>query len=125
MTTGPLSPSLASLAAQWLERAAHLRAYGAEGQALTLEHASAELRGALATADAESLTLEQAAAESGFSADHLRHLVASGALPNAGRKGAPRIARGALPKKPGKAAPRAAYDADEDALALMRPGRVG
>jgi hypothetical protein len=47
---------------------------------LTLEHASAELRGALAAAAAETLTLEQAAVESGFSTDHLRHLVASGAL---------------------------------------------
>lgn len=122
--SGPLSPVLASLADAWLERAAEFRRYAAEAQAVTLERAAAELRAALDAAASEPLTLEQAADESGMSRDHLRHLVASGAVPNAGRKGAPRIRRADLPTKPGKAG-RPAYSPDDDALRLVTPRRAG
>jgi hypothetical protein len=55
----------------------------------------------VAEGEAEILTLAEAAQESGYSGDHLRHLIADGTLDNAGRKGSPRIRRGDLPVKPG------------------------
>ncbi len=45
------------------------------------------------------MTVAEAALESGLSEDHLRHGVADGKIPNAGRKGAPRIRRADLPLK--------------------------
>jgi len=47
------------------------------------------------------LNLQQAAEESGYSADHLGRLVKDGEIPNAGRTKAPRILRKDLPRKPG------------------------
>ena len=46
-----------------------------------------------------TLSLVEAASESGYSADHLGRLVRDGKIPNAGRPGAPRIARKHLPRK--------------------------
>jgi hypothetical protein len=81
--------------------AATLRAYGAEGQALAIERCVTTMRGAMHRADEELLTLEHAARESGYSAEHLGREVREGRIPNAGRKGAPRIRRADLPRKPG------------------------
>jgi hypothetical protein len=50
--------------------------------------------------ESEILTLEQAADNSGYSVDHLARSLRSGAIPNAGRKGQPRVRRGDLPRKP-------------------------
>ena len=47
------------------------------------------------------LNLQQGAAESGYSPDHLGRLVKAGEIPNAGRENAPRILRKHLPRKPG------------------------
>ena len=80
--------------------------------------AAAQLDAALIAADAEVLTLEQAEAESGYSADHLRHLIASNKIANAGAKGRPRIRRKDLPKKATSAAPSSVYDATADAIDL-------
>ena len=57
----------------------------------------------LARADAdEVLTLDEAAARSGYSPSHLGRLVRQGTIPNAGRAHAPRIrARDLPPRKPG------------------------
>lgn len=46
-----------------------------------------------------SLTLSQAASESGYSPGHLGRLVRSGKIPNDGQPGSPRIARRNLPIK--------------------------
>jgi hypothetical protein len=46
------------------------------------------------------LTLSEAAAESGYSVDHLSRLLRSNRLPNAGRRYSPRIRRGDLPRRP-------------------------
>ena len=46
-----------------------------------------------------TLNLQEAAAESGFSADHLGALVRQGKIPNVGRPKAPRIRRSDLPQK--------------------------
>jgi len=99
MTADALAPTLASLAGAWRAKAAELRGFGAEPAALALERAASELEAALAAAAGETLTLDEAAREARMSKDHLRHLVSSGAIPNAGRKGAPRIRRADLPRK--------------------------
>lgn len=48
----------------------------------------------------EALTLTQASTESGYSVAHLSRLIAEDAIPNVGKKGAPRVTRASLPKKP-------------------------
>lgn len=86
------------LIATWRHRAEGLRPY-APAVAVAFEHAAAELERALRAADADLLTLKQAARESGYSADHLGRLIRDGIVPNAGRRHAPRIRRADLPRK--------------------------
>lgn len=111
--------TLTRLAPSWRAHAAELRSWGAEGPARALERAAEELTAVLEAQAGEVLTLEAAARESGYSAEHLRHLVADGTVPNAGRKGAPRVRRADLPAKPGKAA-ASTYNPDADALRIVR-----
>lgn len=92
---------LASLASRWFAEAETLATWGDGRGAEILRRCACELETeAQAQAD-EALTIEQAADESGYSRDHLRSLVASGSIPNAGRRGSPRIRRKDLPMKPG------------------------
>ena len=67
--------------------------------AVALESCAAELEATLRERDETTLSLTEAARESGYSADHLGRLVRDGRIPNAGRPGAPRIARSHLPRK--------------------------
>jgi hypothetical protein len=110
----------ANLAAAWRDRAEQLRRWaGAEGAAVAWEAAAAELDAAVREAAETPLTLAEGAAESGYSERRLRELVADGAIPNAGRKHAPRIRRADLPRRPNRAAPTD-YDAAADAARLLR-----
>jgi hypothetical protein len=85
----------------WTVEAGDLRdRYALETAARICEAHVRELRSALLSVEDELLTVSQAAAESGYSAQHIRALVYERTLPNAGRKGRPRIRRGDLPKKP-------------------------
>ncbi len=96
----PLLPVLERLAAAWREEAAGLRRrYGLRQLASLCEAHAAELEEALARAEGRLLTLREAAAESGYSVAHLRVLLASGALMQAGRRGAPRVLSSELPRK--------------------------
>jgi hypothetical protein len=108
-----------ALAAEWRSRASELRRYGAEPQAVTLEAAAAELDAALREAANEELTYTEAVAESGYSERRLREMIAEGLIPNAGRKGAPRIRRADLPRRVGKAT-ATGYDPAADAARLLR-----
>lgn len=114
--------SPAALPDTWRERAADLRRWAAaEGAARALEAAADELEGALRAAADETLTLTQASRESGYSARRLRELIADGTIPQAGRKGAPRIRRGDLPVRPGHTGSAAGgYDPAEDARQLVQ-----
>jgi hypothetical protein len=91
--------SIADLVPAWRERAEDLAPY-APAAAVAFSEAAKELEEALAQSQAEELTLAEAAAESGYSADHLGQLLKDGVIPNAGRKHAPRILRRDLPRKP-------------------------
>jgi hypothetical protein len=106
----------AELSATWRSRAAELRRYGAEPQAVTLEAAAAELDASLRQAACTPLTLAEAAEESGYAPRTLRQMVSEGTLPNAGQRGRPRILRRDLPRRPGRN--RSGFDAAEAARLL-------
>ncbi len=93
---------LNSLAECWLATAETLEGAFDERGAALYRHLAAELQEALREAADEVLTLTQAAAESGYSESRLRHLIADGAIPQAGERGRPRVRRGDLPSKPQK-----------------------
>lgn len=54
----------------------------------------------------EAMTLEEAAAESGYAYDTIQRQVASGELGNAGEKGSPRVLRRDLPRRAPRTRPR-------------------
>lgn len=91
---------IAELVVAWRVRAELLRPY-APTAAEAFERAADELEAAMREADSEVLNLQDAARESGYSADHLSRLLKEGKVPNVGRPHAPRIRRGDLPRKPG------------------------
>ena len=92
------------LAAQWRDDAEMLRRRGAHPQADLLESCADELEAALRKEHDELLTIAQAAAESGYSKEHLRRLAREGNLAiqrGAGAKSRVRVRRGDVPSKPG------------------------
>lgn len=93
--------ALLELADRWAVDASKLRQYGAVEAAAAAELHAAELREAVAAANREALTLAEASLLGGYSVEHLRHLVADGTIPNAGRRGSPRIRRSDVPMKAG------------------------
>ena len=112
------------LSAEWRARADALQPF-APAAAAAFRQAAAELEEALRDAANEALPLADAARESGYSERRLRELMASGDLPNAGKKGRPRIRRADLPRKHrrARAAAGAGYDAADDARAVLARGR--
>ena len=108
--------------ARWRALREELRRLGAlvDGSKLC-DEVLADLDAALTAAADEILSLKQAAAESGYSADYLARLIRAGKLPNAGRPHAPAIRRRDLPRKAARplaaASPRS-YDPDADARSL-------
>ncbi len=94
--------ALDSLAGRWLSTADTLEGAFDERGAALYRHFAAELKEALRETADEVLTLSEAASESGYSTSRLRHMLASGDLPQAGVKGKPRVRRGDLPSKPQK-----------------------
>jgi hypothetical protein len=92
--------TLEQLLATWEAR----RAEGARLKAtVSLELIAADVVDALRELQAsdagELLTLDEASARSGYSADHLARLIRRGTIPNAGRPHAPRIRASDLPRK--------------------------
>lgn len=92
---------LRSLADDWRSEAELLRHRGAPRQADALESAAEDLEQRLSQWWREPLTAEEAAAETGYSADHLRRLARQGKVPTADDGGPVRIERRHLPRKPG------------------------
>ena len=90
----------ADLPPEWLATAKVFREHAEERVAIAYERCATHLEEALVRAGEEPLSLQEAAEESGYSADHLGRLVRDGKLPNAGRPNAPRIRRADLPSKP-------------------------
>lgn len=112
--------TFADLIARWETEAATLEGYGAVQAATAARRHAAELRAALDARADELLDLSQAAHESGYSRRRIRELIAEGTVPNAGRKGAPRIRRADLPRKPGGAGDGGGgFDADAEVARLL------
>lgn len=88
---------LDALIDRWRAEAWLLERRGAPEQARALAVCGDELEATITAWLDESLTLTEAAAESGYTAGHLGRLIRAGALPNSGRAGAPRIQRRHLP----------------------------
>lgn len=65
----------------------------------------ADFDAVVATEMEAALNLQEAAAESGYSPDHLGALIRQGKIPNAGRPKAPRIRRQDLPRKTSRLRP--------------------
>lgn len=90
----------APLVRSWRDFALELRNRSADPRGAAIyETVAVELEQFLKTADCEVLTPAEAEEWSGYTADHLHRLVASGDLTNHGRKGAPRYRRSELPIK--------------------------
>ena len=71
----------------------------------------------------ETLSLEAAAEESGYSYSHLQRMVAEGAIENVGAPGSPRIRRSSLPHKAGQGLRLGAEPGDLADMILARRAR--
>jgi len=93
-----VSPS--EFVTKWADEAHAMRNRGAlvNGAAL-LEEVLRDFEAATSDFQAETLSLGNAARESGYSVDYLGRLVREGRIPNAGRPNAPKIKRSDLPRK--------------------------
>lgn len=96
----------------WRAEVERLNRRGLIGAAGVVESLAAELEERAARFLERAVTLAEAAEISGLAYSSLQHLVASGELPNAGRRGRPRVRRGDLPH--GRTAPTAARDFEGD-----------
>lgn len=84
---------LGKLLDQWRERAGDLRRYGAEASAAAVEACAGDLEAWLDEWADALLTPQEAAAETGLKPETISKKIASGELPNAGRKYRPRVRR--------------------------------
>jgi hypothetical protein len=78
-----------------------LEKWGAHAQAAAVDTLLAELESYLRQYAAAALTMEEAAAESGYSYSAIQKKVSTGELENVGTKGRPRVLRHQLPRKGG------------------------
>jgi hypothetical protein len=85
--------ALFDLVTEYREDALRLRPLGAPGAAAALEEAAERLEARLADWLDAPLTPQQAAAETGLKRETVAKRIASGELPNAGRKYRPRVRR--------------------------------
>jgi hypothetical protein len=88
---------LRDLVDEWRGQAEQMEAYGLTQTPNALRRCAVQLEASVQHHDTETLTLESAAHESGLSYSTLQKRVASGEIPNAGRKNRPRIQRKDLP----------------------------
>jgi hypothetical protein len=91
---------LRDLAARWLSKAETLDRY-APLVSEAFRECARELEAETRSGGENVVTLGEASAIGGYSADHLQRLVAKGALENVGQKYRPRIRRADVPVKPG------------------------
>ncbi len=92
---------------RWQQKRDWLELIGASANASTLiDELLTEVETLCRERGEETLDLASASALSGYTRDHLSRLLRAGAIPNAGRRGAPRIQRCHLPRRPGTTSPR-------------------
>lgn len=95
-----MTERLAGLAQAWRDEAGSLARRGADVLSRCLESCAADLEAAIVAEGAVAMTLAEAAARCGYSADALGRLIRQGRLRNVGRKHAPRVLLSELPLKP-------------------------
>lgn len=81
------------LATSWREEANVMERRGLEVPASLLRSCAADLEERMREWQLEELTLEEAAEEARVHYDTMRKMVARGEVPNAGKKGSPRVRR--------------------------------
>ena len=119
-----MTPWLEQLRSDWEAAAAAAEKIGDTRGATIYRALLLDVTQRAESAGDELLDLEAAARESGYSRQRIRKLIASGELPNAGRKGAPAVRRRDLPRKPGaKQRPAGSLNAAADAARLLGAGR--
>ena len=111
-----------TLPSRWRTLAEQQRKLGAEPQAHTLEYCAEELERIQREWDLESLTLEQASEESGYSYSAIQTKVASGEIHNLGVKHSPRVRRCDLPRKSRRAQPEGVPDLAGEVLLAQLSG---
>lgn len=129
LNSNSLGTKLEALAETWRTQAELFAEHECPDVAATYRRVAEQLERGLRAWEDERLTIKDAAAESGYSAEHLRRLVRSGKLDvqrNAGRKSRVKVRRGDLPAKPSgrkEVAENQAstYDPEEDARSIARP----
>lgn len=93
---------MSELVVTWQDRrAAMLQFGGLQDGTKIIDEMLADFEEVLRNTSDEVLNLTQAAAESGYTADHLGRLANEGKIVTVGRKHARKIRRGDLPRKPG------------------------
>jgi hypothetical protein len=110
------------LVTRWRRDAETLRSRGASAQAVAIESCATDLEQAVVEFSAETLTLEHAVEESGYSYSALQRMVATGRLPNAGSSHRPRIRRANLPRKPARCSPVDGEEGEPDLAELVLAG---
>jgi hypothetical protein len=88
-----------ALIESWHTLAHCMRELGVEIAARSLERCARELARALELDKLESITLEEASTQSGYTYSAIQKKVATGQLANLGVKGRPRVRKGDLPRK--------------------------
>lgn len=111
-------PTSSTLPTRWRTTADTLERF-APAAAVAFRDCASELERELGEAENSTMTIAEAAVASGLSKDHIRHQIARGIIPNAGKRGRPRVRAGDLPRK--AITKRSTYDPDADALRLMKP----
>ena len=87
------------LADEWRVEAKTLRSWGCCDQATILDHCADQLDAYAATVADATLSLDEAAAASGYSVAHLRRLIAQGVLSDVGTDGVTALLAQDLPYK--------------------------
>lgn len=116
------APSMQEALREIRRRATEAREFALESIARALEWSADQVEAALRTEADRVLTLKQASDISGYDRDHLARLIREGKLPNAGRKGAPRIRASDVPRKPtrsGASMGKRSYDPVADARNIL------
>ena len=96
----PLLKIVSVLSEAWCERAELFGEHGVTEVFFTYRKCAEELDRKIRTACLHTLTLKEAAEESGYSPDHLRRLIREGKLQNAGMQGSPRVFLKDISSKP-------------------------
>ncbi len=124
-----LGTKLESLAKKWHAQAELFTEHECPEVAATYRRVAEQLERDLREWEDERLTIQEAAAESGYSAEHLRRLAREGKLDGErapGSKSHMRLRRGGLPAKPSKDHKEVAenqtstYDPEEDARSIAQ-----